>query len=102
MWTTLTSAPMKCYEAIESGKSITGQNKCNSKADCYTGSCVSYGGSSKQCARASGEAMYEPLLACMVSSMDKQLWKYVASQMGVDDSILKAGIFPDRASKVHP
>jgi len=99
MWTTLTSAPRKCYEAIERGKSITGQDKCNSKADCYTGSCVSYGGSSKQCARASGEAMYEPLLACMVSSMDKQLWKYVASQMGVDDSILKAGIFPDRASK---
>lgn len=103
LWTQLISKPNQCFDSVQHGKTRSGQNSCNADAECWTGSCVSEGGTNKRCARVFGSAMAEPLLSCMLSEIDKEMWKFMAAgaddpsttaDESIDDALIPAGFDP--------
>ena len=60
------------------GKTVTGSDACNANDECWSGSCVSHGGS-KRCSQLYGEAIAGPLLRCIVGRIEKKVWKHMAA-----------------------
>jgi len=81
-----------CEEEVRWGKTVTGLDICTSHDECWSGSCVSDGGSVKRCAQLYGEAIAGPLLSCISSRVDGTLWKYMAERLGIDPSKVRKGL----------
>mmetsp|Transcript_31217 Transcript_31217/g.72984 ORF Transcript_31217/g.72984 Transcript_31217/m.72984 type:complete len:664 (-) Transcript_31217:283-2274(-) len=85
LWEQL-SAPIKeCGRLVEDGKSTQDTDTCNGDSECWTESCVSEGDSSR-CAAARGSTATEPILRCVLSNADRELWDYLALSLDIDSS----------------
>eukprot|EP00957_Ditylum_brightwellii_P010350 782865-Ditylum_brightwellii.AAC.1 len=82
-----------CIREVIHRKTIAGEDICNADDECWS-KCFMCDGSIKCCMHVAGKAVSDPLLLCIISKVNKKIWKHMAKIINIDPvKIKKTGCF---------